>query len=153
MDAPTPTTPQTIPATRRLPAPAAARPLPPPRGGMRAKRQVPVGRAYVRASYNNTLVTITDPQGNVLVQGSAGRSGFRGPKKSTPYAAGAILRDLGPKLQAYGLREVNVFVRGLGSGREGAIRAMNAHNLTILSIKDITPLPHNGCRPKKPRRI
>ena len=122
-------------------------------GPKRTRRQVPVGRAYVNASYNNTLVTFTDPQGNVLVQGSAGRSGFRGPKKSTPYAAGAIIRDVMPRLHEYGLREVNVFVRGLGSGREAAIRAMNAQGMAVLSIKDITPLPHNGCRPKKPRRI
>lgn len=122
-------------------------------GTKRTRRPVPVGRAYVNASYNNTLVTFTDPQGNVLVQGSAGRSGFRGPKKATPYASGAVLRDVMPRLHEHGMREVNVFVRGLGSGREAAIRAMNAQGLAVVSIKDITPLPHNGCRPKKPRRI
>lgn len=122
-------------------------------GVKKSRRSVPSGRAYVRASYNNTIVTFTDPQGNVLAQCSAGRVGFRGPKKATPYAAGLIVRQAATKLQPYGLREVNVFVRGFGSGREAAIRAINACGIAILTIKDVTPLPHNGCRPKKPRRI
>lgn len=119
----------------------------------KVKRQVPVGRVYIQATYNNTIVTFTDPQGNVLAQSSAGLIGFRGPKKATPYAAGSIIRSAVSKVQGYGLREVNVFVRGFGSGREAAIRAINANGIAILGIKDVTPLPHNGCRPKKPRRI
>jgi|SRR3989338_1737810 len=117
------------------------------------KRQVPSGRVYIHATYNNTIVSFTDVQGNVLAQSSAGQAGFRGPKKSTPYAAGTIVRRAADKVHAYGLREVNVFVKGFGSGREAAIRAINANGITILSIKDVTPLPHNGCRPKKTRRI
>lgn len=122
-------------------------------GPKKPKRSVPTGSAYVLATYNNTIVTFTDPNGNVLSQCSAGRAGFRGPKKSTPYAAGLIVRQAAAKTQPYGLREVNVFVRGFGSGREAAIRAINACGIAILAIKDVTPLPHNGCRPKKPRRI
>lgn len=148
-----------IPTTAAPPAPAATAPATasaPPRPAAAAgkkKRQVPSGRAYIRASYNNTIVTFTDAIGNVLVQASAGQAGFRGPKKATPYAAGTIVRQAAGKVMPYGLREVNVFVKGFGSGREAAIRAINANGISILSIKDVTPLPHNGCRPKKTRRI
>ena len=121
--------------------------------GKKARRQVPSGCVYVQATYNNTLVTFTDPQGNVIAQASAGRAGFRGPKKSTPYAAGMIVRQAATKAHEYGVREVAVFVKGFGSGREAAVRAINANGINILSIKDVSPLPHNGCRPKKPRRI
>ncbi|MDO8560488.1 MAG: 30S ribosomal protein S11 [bacterium] len=121
--------------------------------GKKAKRQVPSGRVYVQATYNNTIVSFTDLQGNVIGQASAGRTGFRGPKKSTPYAAGMIVRQAATKAHEYGLREVSVFVKGFGSGREAAIRAINANGINVLSIKDVSPLPHNGCRPKKPRRI
>lgn len=124
-----------------------------PAAGKKAPRQVPSGRAYVQATYNNTMVTFTDLQGNVIAQASAGRTGFRGPKKSTPYAAGMIVRQAVTKAQPYGLREVEVFVKGFGSGREAAVRAINANGITILGIKDVSPLPHNGCRAKKPRRI
>lgn len=129
-------------------APTLSRP-----SGRKAKRPVPVGNAYIQATYNNTIVTFTDLQGNVIAQSSAGRVGFRGPKKATPYAAGAIVRQAAQHLREHGTHEVNVYVRGLGSGREAAIRAINACGITILGIKDVTPLPHNGCRPKKPRRI
>ena len=118
-----------------------------------AKRQVTTGRAYVKATYNNTVVTFTDNTGNALVQASAGSSGFRGPKKSTPYAAGVIIAQAANKVRPYGLKEVNVFVRGVGGGREAAIRALNTNGINVLSIKDITPIPHNGCRPAKPRRV
>jgi len=118
-----------------------------------AKRQVTTGRAYVKATYNNTVVTFTDNLGNALVQASAGSSGFRGPKKSTPYAAGVIIAQAANKVRPYGLKEVNVFVRGVGGGREAAIRALNTNGINVLSIKDITPIPHNGCRPAKPRRV
>ncbi len=117
------------------------------------KKQVPRGRAYITATYNNTIVTFTDPNGNAIAQSSAGRCGFKGPKKSTPYAAGIIVRAAAQKVQEMGLRDVDVFVKGVGSGRDGAIRALNAQGFNMLSIRDITPIPHNGCRPKKPRRM
>jgi len=116
-------------------------------------RQTPVGRAYIKATYNNTMVTFTDNAGDVIAWSSAGTVGFRGPKKSTPFAAQAIVRDAVAKAKDYGLKEVRVFVRGIGSGREAAIRAINANGINVSSIKDITPIPHNGCRAKKPRRV
>ncbi|MDO8621715.1 MAG: 30S ribosomal protein S11 [bacterium] len=117
------------------------------------KRQTPRGNAYVSASYNNTIVTMTDPKGDALAWSSAGSCGFRGPKKATPYAAGIVIRELMKKLEGTGLREVYVFVRGVGSGREAAVRALHAQGLHVSGIKDTTPIPHNGCRPPKPRRI
>jgi len=117
------------------------------------KRQVFSGRAYITATYNNTVVTLTDANGNALTQCSAGQVGFRGPKKSTPYASGIIIAKAVQKIEPYGLKEVNVFVKGVGGGREAAIRALNTNGINVLSIKDITPIPHNGCRPKKPRRV
>lgn len=117
------------------------------------KRQTPRGNVYVSASYNNTIVTMADPQGNVLAWASAGSCGFRGPKKATPYAAGIVIRELMKKLEGTGLREVYAFVRGVGSGREAAVRALHAQGLHVSGIKDTTPIPHNGCRPPKPRRI
>ena len=117
------------------------------------KRQVVSGCAYIKATYNNTIVTLTDQNGNVLSWSSAGQVGFRGPKKSTPYAAQSIVRKAIEKAKDYGLREVTVFVKGVGSGREAAVRALNANGLNILSIKDITPIPHNGCRPPRARRV
>jgi len=116
-------------------------------------RQVSLGRAYVKATYNNTIVTLTDQNGNVLSWSSAGQCGFRGPKKATPYAATMIVKDVCEKVKKHGLREVAVFVRGIGGGREAAIRSLNANGLNILGIKDVTPIPHNGCRPSKPRRV
>lgn len=123
------------------------------KGKRNQKRQVSTGNCYVQATYNNTLVTFTDKNGGALVQCSAGQCGFKGPKKSTPYAAGVIVKKAAEKLQAYGFQEAHVFVKGVGSGREAAIRALNANNITVLSIKDITPIPHNGCRAPKPRRV
>ena len=117
------------------------------------KKFVPHGQAHIQATYNNTIVTITDPLGNVVSWSSAGRCGFKGPKKATPYAASIIVKDAADKAKALGLKSVDVFVRGVGSGREGAIRALNANNINVASIKDITPIPHNGCRPPKVRRI
>jgi small subunit ribosomal protein S11 len=116
-------------------------------------RQVRFGQAHVQASYNNTIVTLTDLNGNVLSWSSAGRVGFRGPKKSTPYAAGIIVKDAVEKAKGYGLQEVNVFVKGVGSGREAAIRALHANGINVLAIRDITPIPHNGCRAPRPRRV
>ncbi len=116
-------------------------------------KRVAVGVAHVKATYNNTIVALTDPTGNVLSWASAGMAGFKGPKKSTPYAAQIITRIAVEKAKEFGLTEVSVQVKGVGTGRESAIRALNANGLIITSIKDITPIPHNGCRPKKPRRV
>ena len=111
------------------------------------------GNVYVQATYNNTIVTITDQGGAVLGWSSAGKMGFKGPKKSTPYAAGLTVRDLVERVRDTGIKTVDVFVRGVGSGREAAVRALGAQGLTINTIKDITPIPHNGCRPPKVRRV
>lgn len=119
----------------------------------KAVRQVSSGRAYIQATYNNTIVTLTDANGNVLGWSSAGKVGFRGPKKSTPYAASVIVKDVCEKVKDSGLKEVSVFVKGIGSGRESSVRALNANGINVLSIKDVTPIPHNGCRPPKPRRV
>lgn len=117
------------------------------------RRNVGSGCAYISATYNNTIVTLTDQKGDVISWASAGSCGFRGPKKSTPYAAQMIVKTAVDKAKAQGLNEVNVFVKGVGTGRESAVRALNANGLNIIAIKDMTPIPHNGCRPRKPRRI
>ncbi len=116
-------------------------------------RHVPIGRAYIQATYNNTIVTLTDQNGNVLSWSSSGMCGFKGPKKSTPYASGIVVKDAADKVIDYGLKELIVFVKGVGQGREAAVRALNANGFNILSIKDMTPIPHNGCRSPKPRRV
>ena len=116
-------------------------------------KQVSHGRAYVQATYNNTIVTIADMNGNVLGWSSAGKVGFTGPKKATPYAATVIVKDLVDRIKDTGLKDVNVFVKGVGSGREAAVRALNANGINVLTIKDVTPIPHNGCRAPKPRRV
>jgi small subunit ribosomal protein S11 len=123
------------------------------RGKKKAAKNVSVGRAYVQATYNNTIVTLTDANGNVLSWSSAGVVGFKGPKKATPYAASVIVKDAVDKSKDTGLREVSVFVRGVGSGREAAVRALHANGITVTQIKDCTPIPHNGCRAPKPRRV
>ena len=119
----------------------------------KAKRQVSHGNAYVQATYNNTIVTLTDLGGNVLGWSSAGSSGFKGPKKATPYAASIVVKNALDKIADVGLRDVDMYVSGVGQGREGAIRAFTTYNITVLSIKDVTPIPHNGCRPPRPRRV
>ncbi len=127
-----------------------------PAGRLRKKKNAvssPTGRVYVHASYNNTIVTVTDQNGNVLGWSSAGVVGFKGPKKATPYAASVIIRDVMEKVKDAGMREAYVFVRGIGSGREAAVRALNANGVNVLSIKDQTPIPHNGCRAPRPRRV
>lgn len=116
-------------------------------------RQVPRGNAYILASYNNTIITITDPTGGVLGWSSSGVTGFKGPKKATPYAASMVVKDLLTKVADYGVKEVHVFVKGIGGGRESAIRALHTNGLNVLSISDMTPIPHNGCRPPKRRRV
>lgn len=126
--------------------------------GPKKKKKGPIkhviqGSAFIKVTYNNTIVTLADQNGNVLAWSSAGVCGFRGPKKSTPYAASVIVRDVSEKVKKYGLKDLNVFVRGVGSGREAAVRALNANGFNIFMIKDTTPLPHNGCRAKKPRRV
>jgi len=118
------------------------------------KKRVSSGKAFVRSTYNNTVITLTDNDGNVLSWANAGLAGFKGPKKATPYAAQIITRIAVDKAkEEYGLSEVKVFVKGVGTGRESAVRALNANGLVITYIKDITPLPHNGCRARKPRRV
>ncbi len=116
-------------------------------------RQVPRANAYIQATYNNTIITIADPNGNVLGWSSAGVVGFKGPKKATPYAASLVTKDLMEKIAAYAVKEVSVFVKGIGGGREGAIRALHINGLNVVSINDVTPIPHNGCRPPKRRRV
>lgn len=111
------------------------------------------GRAYIQATYNNTIITLTDSNGNSLSWCSAGVLGFKGPKKSTPYAAGLIVKNATDAAKERGLEEISVYVKGVGMGREAAIRALYANGLNILSIKDVTPVPHNGCRRRKRRRV
>lgn len=119
----------------------------------KVKTQVSHGKVYVQATYNNTIVTLCDLSGNVLAWSSAGSSGFKGPKKATPYAASIVVKNALDKAAEYGLKEVNLFVTGVGQGREGAIRAFNSQGVDVLTIKDVTPIPHNGCRPPRPRRV
>jgi len=119
----------------------------------RAKRMVTDGIAHVHASFNNTIVTITDRQGNTLSWATSGGCGFRGSRKSTPFAAQVAAEKAGNAVQEYGVRNVEVKVKGPGPGRESAVRALNACGLKITSISDVTPIPHNGCRPPKRRRI
>lgn len=119
------------------------------------KKRVPVphGKAFVHATYNNTIITLADLNGNVLSWSSAGACGFTGPKKSTPYAASMVVKKALDKAVDYGLKEVNVYITGVGQGRESAIRAFNANGVNVLTIQDVTPIPHNGCRPPRPRRV
>jgi small subunit ribosomal protein S11 len=115
--------------------------------------QLERAKVYIQSTYNNTLITLTDLQGNVVAWSSAGLVGFKGPKKATPFAASRVVEVLIEKVNNLGLREISVFVKGVGSGRDAAIRALANHGLEINSIKDVTPVPHNGCRPRKPRRV
>lgn len=116
-------------------------------------KTVSQGHAYIQATYNNTIITLTDLNGNTLAWSSAGNCGFKGPKKATPFAAGMIVKTAADHVKEIGLKEISVFVKGVGAGRDAAIRALNANGFQVLSIKDMTPLPHNGCRPSKPRRV
>lgn len=119
----------------------------------KGKRQVFRGRASIQCTYNNTIVTLTDQNGAVLGWSSSGHLGFKGAKKSTPYAATQVVADVTEKVKRFGLQELEVFVKGVGSGREASVRALANSGFALISIKDITPLPHNGCRPQRPRRI
>jgi len=116
-------------------------------------KQVPRGRAYIKATYNNTIVSLKDLGGNVLAWASAGCFGFKGAKKATPYAASIIVRKVVESVKDCNLKEVQVFVKGVGMGREAAVRSLYTNGLNILSIKDVTPLPHNGCRARGVRRV
>lgn len=117
------------------------------------KNKLVKGKVYINSTYNNTIVSITDMAGNVILWGSAGKIGFKGSKKSTPYAGQKTMEDVLGKLKERGLVEVDVLIKGIGSGRESAVRALQGSGLNILSIKDQTPIPHGGVRPKKPRRV
>ncbi len=124
-----------------------------PRAKKKEKKNIVSGIAHVNSTFNNTLVTISDDQGNVVSWSSSGMMGFKGSRKSTPYASQVAAEDAGRKAQEHGMKELNVLVKGPGSGRESALRALQSIGFTIKSIKDITPIPHNGCRPPKRRRV
>ncbi len=114
---------------------------------------MPRGQAHIQSTFNNTIVTITDPKGNVIAWGSAGAAGFKGSRKSTPYAAQMTAEAAARRAMEHGMRQVEVYIKGPGSGREAAIRSLQATGLAITSITDVTPIPHNGCRPPKRRRV
>lgn len=114
---------------------------------------VPRGRAYIQSTFNNTIVTLTDPNGAVISWGSAGSSGFKGSRKSTPFAAGTAAEGAARRAMEHGMRQVDVYIKGPGSGREAAIRSLQTAGLQINTIVDVTPIPHNGCRPPKRRRV
>ena len=119
----------------------------------RERKSVPVGRAYIQSTFNNTIVTLTDPQGNVIAWGSSGTARFKGSRKGTPYAAQLAAQDAARRAKEHGLRQVEVYVKGPGSGREAAIRALQSSGINITGIRDVTPIPHNGCRAPKRRRV
>jgi len=119
----------------------------------REKKLVPQGRAYIQSTFNNTVITLTDTQGNVISWGSSGTAGFKGSRKGTAYAAQRAAEHAAKRSMDVGLRRVDVFIKGPGSGREAAIRSLQVSGIQITSIKDVTPIPHNGCRPPKRRRV
>jgi small subunit ribosomal protein S11 len=119
----------------------------------RERKNIPKGQAHIQSTFNNTIITLTDPKGNVVSWGSAGASDFKGSRKSTPYAAQIAAEGAARRAMEHGLRQIEVFVRGPGSGREAAIRSLQASGLSVVSITDVTPIPHNGCRPRKRRRV
>ena len=119
----------------------------------KAHKKFSEGKAYIQSSFNNTIVTITDMEGNVIAWGSSGTAGFKGSRKGTPYAAQIAARDAAHRAMADGLHRVEVYIKGPGSGREAAIRALQATGITVTAIRDVTPIPHDGCRPKGRRRV
>lgn len=123
------------------------------RAAKKIKRQVPYGRVHIKSTFNNTIVSVADPEGNVLAWASAGTVGFKGTKKGTPFAAQQAAESVARRALEFGMAKVDVYVKGPGSGRETAIRALQAAGLEVGHIKDVTPVPHNGCRPKKRRRV
>ena len=124
-----------------------------PRTRRRERKSIPVGRVYIQSTFNNTLITLTDTEGKVIAWGSAGSVGFKGSRKSTAFAAQRAGEGAARKGMEHGLRQVDVYVRGPGPGREAAIRSLQAAGLLVTSIRDVTPIPHNGCRPPKRRRV
>jgi small subunit ribosomal protein S11 len=135
------------------PAADAAAAAAPARARKRERKNITSGVAHVNASFNNTKVTITDAQGNTIAWSSSGTKGFKGSRKSTPFAAQMAAEDAGKKAQEHGVRQLQVLVKGPGSGRESALRALQSVGFEISSIRDVTPVPHNGCRPPKRRRV
>ena len=119
----------------------------------RDKKNISSGVAHINASFNNTMITITDAQGNAISWSSAGMQGFKGSRKSTPYAAQVAAEDAGRKAQEHGVKTLEVMVKGPGMGRESALRALQSLGFTVTTIRDVTPVPHNGCRPRKKRRV
>ena len=152
-----PDAPKAAPTTAPTATPAAAaeegEPKPPVRRRVKGSKNIPVGVVHILASFNNTVVSITDPTGNVIAWSSGGRCGFKGSRKSTAYAGTIITQEACKVALGHGLHEVSVLVQGPGSGRESAIRAVQAAGLNITAVRDITPVPHNGCRPRKRRRV
>jgi small subunit ribosomal protein S11 len=122
-------------------------------GKKKVKKSVQSGVVHVQSTFNNTIITITDPSGGALAWASAGGAGFKGSRKSTPFAAQVAAEDCAKKAMEHGVRQVSVYVKGPGSGRESAVRAIQAAGIKVTLIKDVTPIPHNGCRPKKRRRV
>jgi small subunit ribosomal protein S11 len=123
------------------------------RGPRREKRNIPRGQAHIQATFNNTIITVTDTQGHTITWASGGTAGFKGSRKSTPYAAQLAAQQAARSAQDNGMRELDIFVKGPGPGREAAIRALQAAGMIVRSITDVTPIPHNGCRPPKKRRV
>lgn len=119
----------------------------------RERKSIPKGQAHIQSTFNNTIITLTDPKGAVIAWGSAGASDFKGSRKSTPYAAQVAAEGAARRAMEHGLRQIEVYVKGPGSGREAAIRSLQAAGLSVVSITDVTPIPHNGCRPPKRRRV
>src|SRR5438105_3061154 len=145
-----PSAPPTAPAAGAASAPAAAAER---KGKKKTKKNVQTGIVYIQSTFNNTIITITDVSGNVLSWSSAGARGFKGSRKSTPFAAQVAAGDAAAKAMEHGLKNVSVLVKGPGAGRESALRAISAAGLKVSLIRDITPIPHNGCRPPKRRRV
>jgi small subunit ribosomal protein S11 len=125
----------------------------PTRVKKRERKAIPRGRAYIQSTFNNTIITLTDPSGNAIAWGSSGTAGFKGSRKGTPYAAQLAAEQTAKKGIEHGMKQVEVYVRGPGSGREAAIRSLQSAGLTITGIRDVTPIPHNGCRPRNRRRV
>jgi small subunit ribosomal protein S11 len=140
-----------MPATQKKGQPASAARR--QRGKRRERKNVPRGQAHIQSTFNNVIVTITDPSGAVVCWSSAGQSGFKGSRKSSPYAAQVTADTAARKAMENGMRAIEVFVKGPGSGREAAIRSLQAAGLQVIAITDVTPIPHNGCRPPKRRRV
>ncbi len=124
-----------------------------PKKVKKSKRQIAKGQAHIQSTYNNTIITISDLNGAVLGWSSAGFLGFKGAKKSTPYAATQVAADVSEKVKKFGLRDLEVYIKGVGGGREASVRGLANNGFEVSLIKDITPIPHNGCRPRKPRRV